>query len=703
MRTKIIFNLAALLLYFGIGARAGNVVTIGTVSGAPEEEVTVGISLANSDAVTSLQVSIPLDENLSYVSGSATVAERCSSHSITAGVKDGTLNILIYSLGLAVISGNSGEVATFRLKLGNQPTDIALPVSKLLLTDSNGDNIAGGTATAGSVSIRCAKAQYSSMTIDFGSVPIRSTYHQTLTVTNVGNEPLTVTGLQFNSYPTDFSSSTSFPFTVAVGGSQDMDITYAPQERGTISETVKVVCNSISKLNNITLKAQPFAVNELHVQPATGTADETITVSLTMNNMDPISGFQFEFELPAELTYVENSFTLSGRKQDHVVVQSQTNGVVRIICYSPSDQPFTGNDGELGTLQLLLSGRSSCTLEASKCLLTATINDQVTNVCSADYGATITIKSPIISASSALDMGATPVTGDAVKALSVWNYGNAPLVISRVLFDEEGFSISEGLPLTIAANSSQSLTVVYPSTVEGDFATTMQIYSNDPEQRLWNVNVKGNRFAPNYFQISTRDVSALKNLSIDISVNTYDPIVGLQFDLIYPGQCYEPFDNNYTLEERAQGMTVTWRKIDDNTLRYFCYFLTGNGIAAGEGKVMTLQLAPIGGEASVGHYTLGVSNIKLGTAELMDKYAGMDSDVSFSVFYPGDVNGDNRVDLTDAIMIVYTSLGSTPSGFIEKAADVNNDGRIDLTDAITVVYQSLGGTTNNNNNTPEPD
>ena len=56
----------------------------------------------------------------------------------------------------------------------------------------------------------------------------------------------------------------------------------------------------------------------------------------------------------------------------------------------------------------------------------------------------------------------------------------------------------------------------------------------------------------------------------------------------------------------------------------------------------------------------------------------------------GDVNGDGSVDLTDAIMIVYYSLGQQPEGFIEKAGDMNDDSSIDLTDAIIVVYKSLG-------------
>ena len=54
--------LMALLLCFGMGARAGNVVSLSSVSGAPGTEVSVSVSLGNTDAVSSVQLSIPLDE-----------------------------------------------------------------------------------------------------------------------------------------------------------------------------------------------------------------------------------------------------------------------------------------------------------------------------------------------------------------------------------------------------------------------------------------------------------------------------------------------------------------------------------------------------------------------------------------------------------------------------------------------------------------
>lgn len=675
--------MAALWLY----GYADNVVTIGSAQGAPDEEVNVSIALTNTDDIAALQILIPMDEELIYVDGSAVLTDRCPNQSITAGVKDGELSLMIYSMDMTAFTGMEGDVAMFRLKLGNQPKDIALSASKLILTDPDGNSVTGSVQN-GMVSIRCAKAQYSSMTIDFGRVPIRSTYQRSLTVTNVGNEPLEVTGLQFSNYVTKFSSTTQFPFTVAAGGSSTINITYAPEERGTVNETVKVLCNSISKLNTISLKSEPFAVNELHVQPASGIADETVTVSLTMNNMDAISGFQFEFNLPNALEYVPNSFVLSDRKQDHAIVATVNNGLLRIICYSNNDASFKGEDGELATMQFVLKGRNSVTLKASKCLLTSTIDNQVTNVCSADYGATITIKSPRINASSTLNMGTTPVTEDAVKTLSVRNNGNAPLIISRVVFDDADFYIQQQTPLEIGQGQTQTLTVVYPKTDEGDFETIMQIYSNDPEQRLWNVTVTGNRFAPNYLSVAATDVYQGDPLMVDISLDNYDAINGIQFDVEYPSDYFEPTDELMTTE-RADGLSVSWRAISGNVVRCFFYSINDVIIESGDGKILSMKFNPKV-KAPEGSYQFKVTNIKLGTPLMEDKYSGQNLNCTFNVkeLLIGDINYDGMITIADVTALVSIILGNDseePYRYNHRAADVNRDRSITISDVTALV------------------
>lgn len=683
--------LLLVLLCFGMGARAGNVLTIGSAQGAPGEEVELALALENTDAVAALQVSIPLGEQLNYVEGSAAMTDRSNGHSVTAGVKDGTLNVMVYSMGMSALTGNTGDVVTLHLKLGNQPTDVTLTASKLVMTDGSGNAISDATSANGVVSIRCAKAEYSPMTIDFGRVPIRSTYSKSLTVRNTGNETLEVTGLQFMNYTTKFSSTTQFPLTVAPGSNASINITYAPEERGTVNEEVKVLCNSISKLNNIALKAQPFAVNELHVQPVSGIADDVVTIPLTMNNMDAISGLQLEFQLPDALEYVEKSFQLSDRKTNHATVVTNKNGVLKILVYSPSDAAFTGDDGEIGSFQVKLVGRNSVTLKPTKTVLSATINNKVENVCSEVYGATITINSPRINAGNTLNMGATPITENAEKPFSVRNRGNAPLIISRVVFDKEDFSIKEQLPLTIAAGRTQNLTVVCESMDEGDFETTMQIYSNDPEQRVWNVKVTGNRFAPNFLTFEAADIYTGDPLTVDVALNNYDGINGIQFDVEYPNSYFVPTDELETTA-RAAGFSVAQRAISANTTRYFFYSLSDATIASGEGKILTFKFTQKE-NTPAGLYTLNISNVKLGTPDMVDKYAGQNVSCSFNVknYLLGDVNNDGVVDVNDIVTTanyilhqVNPEVNAAPPVFVFKAADVIEDSGIDVNDIVGI-------------------
>ena len=681
-----------LLLCFGMGARAGNVVTISSVEGAPGDEVTIHVSLQNTDAVSSLQVSIPLDENITLVEGSGQKGSRCSGHSLTVGVKDGVLNIVIYSMSMAAISGSSGKVASFKLKLGNQPQTLTLTPSKTALTNTNGKSVAG-TAKSGEVITRCAKAQYSTMEVDFGAVPIRDTYTKLLTVTNIGNADLTITDLQFSDINV-FSSTTSLPITIGAGSSKELNITYAPVERGNISKSLKVICNSTSKLNTIKLKAQPFAVNELHIQNVEGISDEELTISMMMNNMDAVSGYQVEFTLPEQLEYVENSFALSSRKQDHTTIVSCAGKTLCLVAYSPTDKPLTGNDGEIGTFKVKLVGRNGTELTPTKTVLSATINKKVENVVSAVYGGQVTINSPQLYGDDVLDYGDVPVTEKCEKTYTIHNYGNAPLTVSRIMFDNENLSVKETLPLTIPAWESKDVTVVYSSVEQKAFDAVMRIYSNDPDLRMKEVQVKGKRFAPNYLLVTTPEVKPTETLRINIAVNTYDAITGMQFDLIYPGEYYEPFDGNVTLESWASGMTVEVRQIDSNTQRYFCYFLSGGGIAAGKGKVMTIQMKPKAGSVPIGTYEVNVKAIKFATSEMADKYAGTDCESSYEVldYILGDADGDGTVDVNDVTTTINYILKKPYSKFVFSAADVDGDDTIDVNDVQGIIDIALGKT-----------
>ena len=683
MKLKL-FVFILLLLCVDNGVWAGNTLSLTGGSGSPGNEVDVHVNLSNTDAVTAIQISIPLDENLKFVEGSAKKASRLCNHSLSAGVKGGELNVMVYSLSMATIPAGSGEILTFRLQLGDMPTTMALTASKLTLTGTGGTQLSGN-CQGGTVSVRCAKAQYGSMTIDFGEVPIRRTYTRTVTVSNTGNEPLTVTAVTFSD-PTTFNSTTALPLQVAAGSSKELSVTYAPTERGAVSKTMTVICNSISRQNTLQLKAQPFAVNELHVGNASGVSDTEVDIVLSMDNMDDIVGFQTEFKLPQALQYVPDSFVLNDdRAQDHFASVTLRNDTLRIVAFSPSGKAFRGNDGVIGSFCVLLSGRNSITLSPYKAILSAVIDGQVTNVLSAKYDGSVNIQSPRLDASSILNFGRVPVTQEIKTAYTIRNAGNAPLAVSRIAFLDEGFCVKEALPLIINSNSSKQITVVKAEKTEGDFSTTMQMYSNDPEQRMFSVDVSGNVFAPNYLSVTADDATNGSDVSLHITMDNYDPISGFQFD-ITSSDDYNVDAAKTILGNRGSRLMVSTRKMGEKTVRVIAYTMN-DCIPAGNGRVLTLKMTPAE-KLNVGRHSLDVNNIMLGTSDMQDKYAGKATiSANFQVMdvLCGDANGDSMVDVNDITAIVNRIQNEPSASFVEKAADLNGDGVIDVNDITSVV------------------
>ena len=681
---RFTYTLVVLLLCFGIGARADNVLTITGGNGAPDEEVTVTFSLANSDAVSALQLSIPLDEELTLVSGSVTKTARLTNHDVSAGVKDGQLNVMIYSMQMATIAAGEGDIFSLKLKMGSQPKDIALTPATLRLTGSDGAE-KEATSQEGTMSIRCAKAQYSTMTVDYGEVPIHSSYVRTVTVTNIGNEPLEVTALTFSD-ATTFSSTTELPFTVAAGASKPINVTYAPTIRGAITENLKVTCNSISKLNTISLEAQPFAVNELRVQNASGVSDSEVEVVLRMNNMDPIIGFQTVFTLPSSLEYVAGSFELNAdRKEDHVASATLNGQTLTIVSYSISGKAFKGDDGVLGSFRVKLVGRNGVTLTPTVAQLTAILDNVSTDVLSAKYGGQITIQSPQLNANNTLAFGRQPVTEDVEQTFVIRNYGNAPLTISRIVFADEGYTISDELPIEIASWGNKTLTITRNDITEGDFATTMSIYSNDPEQRMKSVSVTGNIYAPNFLTVTADNSYQGDDVLLHVSLANYDAISGFQFDIAATEE-YSINTADIVKTARGNGLSVSARRVDETTLRVVAY-LMGGAIAPGEGELMTIRLKP---EASqtLGQHSVSIRDVMLATEGMEDKNAGTATQqVNYMAgeLVVGDVNYDGVVSVIDVIATINHILQDPPITFSRKAADVNGDNGISVVDVIGII------------------
>lgn len=612
---KLISALVGLLMCVSTTA-AANVVTVSEVSGIPGAEVTVTLAVDNDTPLTGLQIDLPFgsDAELSVIDGSATATGRAAGHSISVGrhAADGTVTVMLFTTAGATIGAGSGEVATFGLRLGDKAVDVEVTPSV------KASAATGGTVAFGAEPVRLtvlkARAEFVDR-IDFGRVPLRNSYTRNIEVTNTGTAPLTITGARFSA---ENLTAENLPLTVDAGASSAVTVSYSPTVRGAIESTVMFECNSTGTRNLTEIAATPYAVNELAIGSVSGISDCEVEVPVTLTNMDPITGFTLEITLPSQLQYVDGSFALADSRADgHSMRADCSNGVLKAVAYSASNKPFRANEGQLATFRVRLAGRYGAEVKFDKAVLAAIIDDKTQNVTSDTYAGRVDISAPQISVSSSVSMGRTPITETASASVCISNYGSAPLTVSRIDANGGNVAVEGTLPLTIEPWQNACVELECNGDYRGDFTDNLNIYCNDPDQRLVNVAVSGTRYSPNFVQAPADAVSTrLGVASCPLTLSNNDVVTGLQFDLTYPAEAFEPV-GEVTLSERAEGFSVSHSAVSDGLERYFVYSVSNATIAPGSGVILTVPLKAKS-DADDDTYPARISAVKIGTDNLTD-------------------------------------------------------------------------------------
>ena len=593
-------------------AMAANTLSLSSVSGTPQTEVEVAVSFDNSDAISALEITIPLGEHLQYVNGSAVLAtQRSNGHLITAAQVAQDLRIYVYSFSNTPISGNTGELLRFRLLLGNEPADYALTPA-VVLSNAQGAAIAA-TAQAGQSTILAPKLQILAEQIDYGHIPIRATYTKSLQLKNVGNLPLEVTNIVAND---PVLTPVKTALTIQPNATSSVTLTYAPVVRGAISREVVVTSNAINGNQVATIIADPFSVNELHVGSASGIADEVVTVSLTMNNMEPIVAMQCAFKLSTQLEYVANSLAVnSTRSNGHQVLSTLRGDTLVLALFSMSNQALNANDGEVATFQLRLNGTSGTYYLKPINVILSNITEE--NMVSATSQGKVTIKAPKFNGNASLAFGSEAITKVATATYSIRNSGSAPLVIERATFLAEGYSVIEDLPLTIANSKSATITVAYQPSVEGDFSTTMNLYTNDPSNRLKTVALSGSVYEPNTLSMDGHS-NEDGTYTLSIGLDNHTEIVAVQYDIHWLGDM-KTMQSAFAPSARISGHTYSITPMDDDTYRVIIFSMTNTPIAGHSGELHQLVFTPSNEDVDYCGNHITIDNVIISSADGKDK------------------------------------------------------------------------------------
>ena len=271
---------------------------------------------------------------------------------------------------------------------------------------------------------------------------------------------------------------------------------------------------------------------------------------------------------------------------------------------------------------------------------------------------------------------------------------------------------TEGLTLTwsssntaVATVAGNVLTVVGAGT---SIITASQAGNNTYKAFTRQFTLTVNEAAPS---IDVTDISTLTNA---IYVNSFNARVGESatmeiclknaeaatayvFDLVLPEgiTVAKNEKDKYidALSDRHDDHTRTFNYKGNNT--YSLATLSGNSelLTGNDGtiRILTLEVAD---DMAEGSYVIEIKNASYSTPTGYDvMLPETKALITVEDYILGDVNGNDRIDIGDAVSVVNHLVGKESTNFVEKAADTNKNGRIDIGDAVTIVNVLVGKAT----------
>ena len=625
-----------MLLMMALASRADNVMTLSTVQGHTSDTLSLTLSLSKTDSPGAMQAMIPLHGQFRYVNGSCVLSSsRSNGHSVTASVLNDTLRIYSYSLSLQSYRENSGGLLSFRLVVGKEPGIYSMPICNAIISTASGTALPLQTM-AGSATILAPKVSISTSSIDYGHIPILSSYTNYISVNNVGTEPLNITGITIDDNTFSYSPAHAV---VQPGNSQTFTIAYNPIYKGKISKNMVVNTNAKVGDSVVRVLADPYAVNELRPLNVIGYTDSIVHVELRMNNMDSIVGLQTSILLPSALTYVPGSFVVNNqRSQNHIASAGMLGDTLTMIIANTQNKPLNGGDGVVAQFDVQLHGYGSFNLNLLNTVLVDTVES---NALSAVYSGRVTIQSPSINCSTAVSMGNSPVTELPITPYVVRNTGNAPLIIDRVLFMNPSFELIDSLPITINNSQRDTLHIRYIGTQEGSYSTTMQIYSNDPYSELKNVTVSCNRYEPNAFYMQADSTLAHTNTNVYFLLDNYSDITAVQMDFIYPHRYYTLETSDFVMSERATDHIASAARLNDSTFRVLFLSLQNSKFTGNSGAVGHVVLHPID-ILPEDIYSVSIANVLVAAQDGTNKLTSLTDIVQWSTIPVATISGNTN-------------------------------------------------------------
>ncbi len=348
--------------------------------------------------------------------------------------------------------------------------------------------------------------------------------------------------------------------------------------------------------------------------------NETISHSLFLEeNYGNIVAFQADIIFPDGVNYMENTLLKganSSLSSEHTItsriISSRT---LRIIIYSSSQTSFNGSNKSLFEFSTKLG------------TIPGQYNLQITNVVMVSSNGssvsvtellipTITIVTPDIdSDQSNISFGSIPLGNSSERSVIIYNRGNSALTVSNISSSNNNYEIIGEKSFTIAANSPLSKTIKFNSIVKGNINSIISIYSDDPDEPIYKINLSAIAFAVNEIHIVNVVGRSGYEVEVPITINNMENFIGFQLDIVFP-TALSYVNNSAALSSRKlSSHNLLANIVSAGRVRLISYSTPNDTFTGKNGEIATIKFLING---TTGSYGLNVENAIISDANAIN-------------------------------------------------------------------------------------
>ena len=347
-----------------------------------------------------------------------------------------------------------------------------------------------------------------------------------------------------------------------------------------------------------------LAQNTLFIDTTSSGPNQTVLISVKINNEKPFTAFQLDIALPAVLQYANSSASLdNSRKLDHQVSASVlANNVLRLIAFSSSGKNFTGNSGTLVTFSCNAKQMpGSYQLQVSNAIVSDTNH---VNILNSSLNGLYSLLAPLLSVDqTTYDFGSLALGQNSERIINITNTGNLPLVISSLSSNLSEIRFSDSNSVTIAASQTISRAITFVPIKKGNKTGSLTIASNSSSEPSKQISVKGYAYAVNEIHLGTVQGRSGYEGSLRVSINNMEAFSAFEFTMNLPLAMTYKVGSAQLLRQSDHQVLVN--TLTGNKLKVVVYSPSNKSFTGISGDVLQVDFNLNG---TGGYYTVDISN-----------------------------------------------------------------------------------------------